>query len=125
MSLAPRSPVEWSYRLRQILVRRIISTGPDRGGDIVLKDTLTLTADLIREARALQSNVLASAWSCRVADLAISPVDRLFIEWMPIQKAFRVWLQPWLNLMFGLQLWPNLSLVPESLRSLYLHHCGD
>ena len=75
----------------QILVQRVIPTSPDRGGDIVLKDALTLTADLIREARALQSNVLGiGVGVAELVDLAGNITSGQTIHWngMPIQESF-------------------------------------
>lgn len=75
----------------QVLVRRIIPTGADRGGEIVLKEALTLADELIGEASALDSNVVGiGVGVAELVDLAGNITSEQTIHWcgLPIEESF-------------------------------------
>ncbi len=75
----------------KILVRRIIPTGAERVGEMVLKDALDLAANLIREASAVQSEVLGiGVGVAELVDLSGNITSGQTIHWngMPVQESF-------------------------------------
>jgi glucokinase len=75
----------------KVLVREIIPTRAERGGEMVLKDALELAGNLIREASAVQSKILGiGVGVAELVDLSGNVASGQTIRWngMPIQESF-------------------------------------
>jgi len=75
----------------RILVRRVIPTGSERGGEVVLQDTLRLAEGLIHEAAGLQLKVSGiGVGVAELVDLKGQVTSGQTIRWegLPVQEQF-------------------------------------
>jgi len=75
----------------KITARRIIPTRPQRGGEVVLEDALSLAASLREESKAAGQNLIAIGVAvCELVDLRDNIMSDQTIPWggAPVQKRF-------------------------------------